>query len=177
MKILKKKKFIIFSVLTFLIGLLIFSYGQKNLPSKITDPNDPGFVVENFKWDDYTTAKDLAEVFHIIFPIGTDKKFVEKILLQPGTEKIGPIDVQDRLSKTGGVLAGELADRMLYSDPRFKTAKTFTTYNNPPKAPFFNFAASGGGRATTVYYDAQDKLLNAHVYVFIVHHNTASEEK
>jgi hypothetical protein len=171
MKLVYKKTAIIFlSIMAFSIAaFLSIGYNHKNSPPKIINPHDPRFVVEDFRWDDYRSAKELADVFKIIFPAGTEKTYIDQILLaQPESTASEEINIDSYKKKTGGKLASTSDEKILNSDPNFKNAKTFVKYNHPMEAPIINFAPSTSW-TTTVYYDDQKRVVNIMVYTFVVH--------
>ena len=62
-------------------------------PWKETDPSKPGFKAENFEYEDYLRWKssleeNLEPVLLEMFPIGTSKRHVDKILVDQGGAKI-----------------------------------------------------------------------------------------
>lgn len=169
------KKILVFTVTLILSCSVVAAFYFKNLPSqKGMNPIDPNFNAENFRWDDYETAEQLADVFRVIFPVGTEKSYVDKILLsQSGATTSYPVDIAEYKAKTGGKLASPTDEKILYADPKFMTAKTLVKYNYPMKAPLINFAASTSW-STTVYYDEKDRVLNIKVYTFIVHNHSVT---
>lgn len=179
-----RSKSLIYAVLLILvviIGFLSLAY-VKSIPpdmsksGKIINPHDPRFVAENFRWDDYLTAQELADVFQVIFPIGTDKSYVDKILLaQPEAKASEPVDVIEFKKKTGGFVYGMGKDKILYADPKFQKVKFFVNYSGPSWRPWIDITP-GTSRETIVYYDEDNKLLNAIVYVFVVHHYSETDE-
>lgn len=57
-------------------------------PFKVTDPNDPRFDPMRFNFKDYHHENlTVREVFPILFPIGTSKDYVDKVLIQAGSAK------------------------------------------------------------------------------------------
>ena len=69
-------------------GLLIYvaaiAWTLNSYRFKVTDPEDPAFKAENFRFEDYFLNKDVtfgqAKVF--AFPPGTDRVFLEDILIK-----------------------------------------------------------------------------------------------
>ncbi len=49
-------------------------------PWKITDPHDPRFVEEKFRFSDYEKSEDLQEALRVMFPMGTPKEKVDEVL-------------------------------------------------------------------------------------------------
>jgi hypothetical protein len=60
-------------------------------PWKITDPSDPRFDVTKFEFDDYTSDIALSKALRILFPIGTDKSDVDRVLGDMGRAKISKV--------------------------------------------------------------------------------------
>ena len=79
------KKIIIiicFLVIILLTGSLFSYQFLRNLGAveplfKVTSPKNPKFNPDNFAFSDYY-KKDEAEIYRHIFPIGTDRDFVNK---------------------------------------------------------------------------------------------------
>lgn len=72
------KIFIAFSV----IGLILFYLISTN-PLKTTDPSNPKFNASKFKFTDYN-LKELSAIFDRLFPLGTERKFIENTLVSSG---------------------------------------------------------------------------------------------
>lgn len=74
-------------VLIFIMGI---SIGACN-PMKVIDPSDPQFNPDNFKFSDYydNDEMSLAEAYRILFPPGTPKAFVDRVLVGAGRAKGG----------------------------------------------------------------------------------------
>lgn len=53
---------------------------------KVTDPAAPGFDPDKFSFSDYYDNKEmtLAEAYKILFPPGTPKEFVDRVLVKAG---------------------------------------------------------------------------------------------
>lgn len=64
---------------SWVILLLLFYLFSAN-SFKATDPNDPNFNPYKFKFTDYT-LKELPSVFDKLFPLGTERKFIENVLV------------------------------------------------------------------------------------------------
>lgn len=56
-------------------------------PLKVTDPNDPKFDINQFEFNDHRARDDIAEVFMKAFPIGTEKSFIDSILIDAAGAK------------------------------------------------------------------------------------------
>lgn len=85
------KKIIIiicFLVIILLTGSLFSYQFLRNLGAveplfKVTSPKNPKFNPDNFAFSDYY-KKDEAEIYRHIFPIGTDRDFVNRVLIEAG---------------------------------------------------------------------------------------------
>jgi len=51
---------------------------------KVTDPTDPRFNPDEFKFTDYKNPDELVVIYKKIFPIGTSKEFVDRVLVKAG---------------------------------------------------------------------------------------------
>lgn len=72
-----------------MIGSALFWYGALAfpLPWKVTDPREPGFEIQKFKFADYESSLALTIALQEIFPVGTDKSNVDDLLIyQAGAE-------------------------------------------------------------------------------------------
>lgn len=157
-----KRVFVFISIL-----FSFFITGCDQSPAKIIDPYSPDFKAADFQWDGYKSSKDFEEALRKLFPIGTDRDFVEKILTaNPRTIVGSPVSVAEQKKKTGGFLMGHVNDKILYSDPRFKNATTIVTYHNPKKT-FFQLTSSS--RIIRVFYDDEGHLLNLAFYTDVIH--------
>lgn len=54
---------------------------------KVTDPSDPRFNPDRFSFSDYKDHDELVIAFRKLFPIGTPKKFVDRVLVKAGRAK------------------------------------------------------------------------------------------
>lgn len=53
-------------------------------PFKVTDPSKPGFNPDRFSFSDYTGNEETIEFFRKLFPVGTPKEFVDRVLMDAG---------------------------------------------------------------------------------------------
>ncbi len=53
-------------------------------PFKVKDPSDPKFNPDKFAFRDYNSKDELTNVFRVLFPLGTGKEKVDKILVKSG---------------------------------------------------------------------------------------------
>ena len=67
--------FILFLVV---VGLSINTYYKFPMLYVVTDPSDSQFQAEDFRFEYY---KNLQETLDLVFPVGTPKEFVDKILV------------------------------------------------------------------------------------------------
>lgn len=70
-----------------LLGLLVIvvSYVVATAPFKVTDPSDPRFDPMKFNFRDYRgEGLTVSDVFPVLFPPGTPKDLVDKILVEAG---------------------------------------------------------------------------------------------
>ena len=51
---------------------------------KVTDPGNPQFDATQFRFEDYSSKSEISPVIHHMFPVGTDRSYVEKILVDIG---------------------------------------------------------------------------------------------
>lgn len=65
-----------------IIVMVVFFHFFVPDPFKVTDPNNPNFKAENFQFRDYSNLCLLEEALAEIFPVGTNKVYVDKILLR-----------------------------------------------------------------------------------------------
>ncbi len=72
----------VFLLLLFTAAVPLFWFVgmEKPIPWKVTDPSDPNFKIEEFRFTDYTSEHKLELALEILFPVGTDKAYVDKIL-------------------------------------------------------------------------------------------------
>ena len=94
-------------------------------PFKVSDPSDPRFDPMQFKFSDYRGTGQLPDVLRTIFPPGTKKEFVDKVLVNSGRAKI---------NQASGKLAEGYQNYWVYIMPkRWKNIKApnaiFITYD------------------------------------------------
>ncbi|MES2728942.1 MAG: hypothetical protein V4621_02435 [Pseudomonadota bacterium] len=126
-------------IILFLLCLGAFIvYGENfGYPFKVTDPADPRFRVEQFDFADYRMDRDaLVHAFRVLFPVGTDKAFVDKVLVEyAGVES-------------------------------FEIESIPGLWRYHPRPDILDYVLmSPSGPAHAVYYDKNNKLLNAYVPV------------
>ena len=51
---------------------------------KITDPKDPGFDITQFEFEDYRDLGRFKTTMEIMFPVGTSREYIEKVLVTYG---------------------------------------------------------------------------------------------
>lgn len=86
----KSRKFIVGSLAVVLLGLCAI-FGA--WPLKATDPSDPKFNPDNFSFNDHRFDREakIAE-FKALFPVGTPKAFVDRVLVDTGGGRILQIE-------------------------------------------------------------------------------------
>ena len=65
----------------FLLLIIFAGYLISITPNKTIDPNDPNFDPLKFRFEDYKADRRIEEVIKIMFPEGTDKEKIDKILI------------------------------------------------------------------------------------------------
>lgn len=73
---------------TFLVLIFFVSIGACN-PMKVTDPAASGFDPDKFSFSDYQKPGELEDAYKKLFPPGTPKEFVDKVLIKAGGAKSG----------------------------------------------------------------------------------------
>ena len=116
---------------------------------KITDPKDPGFRVEDFRFADYYLNKKVTfgEAKQRAFPPGTDKSLVDHILIEKnGATSYNQEDVLDLYPLSG--------------------AHSYYGYVYvpwwAPAVSLYGLNLSGIRFKANVYYDDRNKVLKAH---------------
>jgi hypothetical protein len=70
------------------IFVVAFCYLLVPNPFKITDPYHPRFKPDNFRFEDYVVSTCAEkEIMAKLFPVGTDKSFVDRVLVNSGGAK------------------------------------------------------------------------------------------
>jgi hypothetical protein len=75
----KRSKFCVLVFQAVILSILFYFY--QPYPFKVTDPTDPRFNPDRFRFSDYGPG-ELKPAFRILFPIGTSKEFVERVLIK-----------------------------------------------------------------------------------------------
>lgn len=60
-------------------------------PFKVTNPTNPFFNPDRFRFSDYRDRESLSVAFRKLFPIGTSKNFVDRVLVDSGNAKSAPV--------------------------------------------------------------------------------------
>lgn len=84
------------------MGLMMLTTSACSNPFKVTDPSDPKFNPDKFSFNDYKTHEELRDAFRKLFPVGTDREFIERVLVNAGGAKI--VDTFDFKAEGGGYL-------------------------------------------------------------------------
>lgn len=93
-KKLAKKQIIILAILIAVIGI-VMSIAN---PFKVTDPSDPRFNPDKFRFSDYSYDDDsLRDAFRKLFPIGTPKEYVDRVLVDAGNARMSQDPTYDEL--------------------------------------------------------------------------------
>lgn len=87
-----KKNSLIISVIVIIV---LMGIARVN-PFKITDPSNLQFNPDNFSFNDYKNDPEMTETFQKLFPVGTKKEFVDKVLIKAG----GALSNQAKLKGT-----------------------------------------------------------------------------
>ncbi|MCB9989805.1 MAG: hypothetical protein H6867_00310 [Rhodospirillales bacterium] len=69
-----------------ILGCCLFLAGCKS-PGKVTDPSDPNFDPMQFRFEDYRSREEFQPVLRQMFPVGTPKEHIDKILIDAGGAK------------------------------------------------------------------------------------------
>lgn len=56
-------------------------------PLKVTDPTSPKFVESDFKFEDYAEFRKFRQAMEVMFPVGTPKERIDRILVGSGGAK------------------------------------------------------------------------------------------
>lgn len=71
------------TLLAIILGLSSFWFWYE-APLKVKDPTDPRFNPDKFAFRDYEQRDDLRYAFRELFPLGTPKSFVDRVLVEAG---------------------------------------------------------------------------------------------
>ncbi len=70
------------------------SIGLAQNPVRVNDPDDPNFDPDSFSFNLYKFDREAKiEYFKKLFPIGTSKEFVDRVLVQAGGAK--PLEIKE----------------------------------------------------------------------------------
>ena len=83
----------------FIVSLCMLATTACSDPFKVTDPSDPKFNPDKFKFEDYPGIPLMTDALKKLFPVGTPKEFVEKILVDVGGARLEIYLQQSRLKK------------------------------------------------------------------------------
>jgi hypothetical protein len=72
-----------------LILTAMFTYNWYEAPFKVKDPAEPGFNPDKFRFRDYYQNDNISlyEAYRKLFPPGTPKEFVDRVLVDAGGAK------------------------------------------------------------------------------------------
>ena len=81
-----KKKMSLAAVIAFVIATIVLVIAN---PFKVVDPKGAGFDPDHFEFSDYcgNSAIRLRDVYVVLFPPGTPKDFVDRVLVRAGGAK------------------------------------------------------------------------------------------
>jgi len=87
-------------LLKMIFVLALFVQAGCNAESKIIDPNHPNFDPLQFKFEDYADPEEAGfskhDVFKVIFPIGTPKSYIDKILIDGAGAEINTVSSNEK---------------------------------------------------------------------------------
>jgi hypothetical protein len=66
------------------MSLMMLTTTACSNPFKVTDPSDPKFNPDKFRFEDYPGIPQMTEALKKLFPVGTPKEFVERVLVKAG---------------------------------------------------------------------------------------------
>ena len=132
--------------------------GLADNPMKVTDPSDPRFEIRNLRYEDYrysnNPSQDVAKVLRMFIPKGSDRSYVEEILVGGGAVVIKGDKKNKYVQGERNPFLGTEINEILAN---FK-ADSFTYYHFTYKKAFIAITPSGGV-TLTAYYDENNKLL------------------
>ncbi|MCB1558099.1 MAG: hypothetical protein KDJ50_04175 [Alphaproteobacteria bacterium] len=83
----------------FIVSLCMLATTACSDPFKVTDPSDPKFNPDKFKFEDYPGIPLMTDALKKLFPVGTPKEFVEKILVDVGGARLENILTAEQIEK------------------------------------------------------------------------------
>ncbi len=94
---MKFAKPVLITAIVSLLAILLLAFNVINNSLAVTDPDDPRFDVSKFRYENYRETNDhFRRKITKIFPIGTDKFYVDKILVkQAGARAPSPNDLTE----------------------------------------------------------------------------------
>lgn len=132
-----------------LIGVFCYIYVPN--PIKITDPYHQWFKPDNFRFEDYMVSKCTEkEVLAKLFPVGTNKAFVDRILVGAGDAHAAKLP--DHAGK------GSNAYSYFYKPHHWSnwffphTWNISVTYDDNDRAVNITFPTDSGGQNIYTYY-------------------------
>ncbi len=88
--------------LLFMASLCVFATTACGDAPKVTDPADPKFKPENFRFEDYSSISQLSDAIDKLFPLGVPKEKVRQIIVDYGEAyETVPFYYSDRAKKFG----------------------------------------------------------------------------
>lgn len=148
-------------VLIVLVCLFVLLAGCEQ--KKITDPDDPNFDPMSFQFSDYLNHTELIPILRTMFPVGTDRSYVEKILIEKNgaVEKINFDGLIDKRIESGTHNFGGHSD---ISDAveKLPNKKFYAVYQAGVKSKNIRnpFVVSSSGWIVSVIYDENNKVID-----------------
>ena len=125
--------------------LLVIAAGYLALykPWIVTDPNDPNFEPSLFRFENYTTERELRNALITMFPKGTKRDYVDHILI-------------DNANLQSGLRAGDDGGYYIY----------YLYYPNDDSVDHGDYFLRGKGRKQSeFYYDNEDNVTSIKVHI------------
>lgn len=137
----------------FVLSLVSISTVACSNPFKVTDPADPKFKPENFRFEDYPGIPPMTEALRKLFPVGTDREFVEKVLIDAGGAKLKTILSAEQIDKNNKAAIKDFPE---HAQQMIMPAKDLYIYTKFPDYLFPSFPKRVWN--VGVQYDEGDKI-------------------
>ena len=72
-----------------IVTILLTGIGTSVALAKVTDPSNPAFNPDHFNFSDYKDRNELIAVYKKLFPVGTPKETVDRVLVTAGKARCG----------------------------------------------------------------------------------------
>lgn len=139
----------------FLILLFTASIGACN-PFKVTDPADPQFNLEKFRFEDYPGIPPMRDALQKLFPVGTPREKVEHILVDVGGATLNTIISAEQIQKNN---ASAQRDFPNHAREMFMLVRDYHIYTQTPDYWFPTIGIPQRVWNVGVQYDEQNNLL------------------